>query len=1189
LYLKALELRGFKSFPEKTRLTFEKPITAIVGPNGSGKSNIADALQWVMGEMSSKALRGGKMEDVIFGGTEKRPQVGFAEVTLVLDNSDGGLSIESDEVEVTRRYFRSGESEYYINRKAVRLRDVNELFMDTGLGRDGYSIIGQGKVDSILSQRSTDRREIFEEAAGISRFRHRKEESERKLERAEEDLLRVNDKISELEMQVEPLRRQAEVAKKYLILRDELRGLEISLWMNELDELQEKNKKLNEDALASSGALERAKAELDAVNKAAEAFSAQMHEKDEEAETVRSEISASDAMIAETESELAVLRTRLGHNRESIERAEEEILRQEGQNSGLEAQIEERRNRVAGIDKELGEKELELSKLAERAATLSDTESENQRRIVELSEKNRASAAELSQAKSELSGLAAFMQEAEDRESAALRELSAHAEKLEAVKAEAAEVEAAIAKAEERETAGKNVAAGYSMRLMSKREKTEELSSKCMRLRMDHNALKSRIQILSDMERDYEGYGKAVKTVMREAKRGTLNGIHAPVAELIKTPDKYALAIEVALGAALQQIVVSTDIDGKAAINMLERRDGGRNTFIPLNVTRGSRLSAPGIENEEGFEGIASDLISFEPKYEGVMLQLAGRTAVVKNLDYAVKIARKYSHKFRIVTLNGQVINAGGSMTGGSAPSNSGILSRANELKALQDKESGMTDELQRAENSLETEKRALAAAEYELKTAEDELSACREELVRLRGTSEHYGLLIASIEERAAELKSERNGSGERASELKARADAVRADIARLEKLEESSRLELERESGGRDALSEKRRELMAEQAEIKAVMASLSAERETQENAITELDALRLGLVGDKEKQAKTIDSLKLEADELGRSISLDEAKLESRRAASERLRAKLKSVTEDKLRIEAERTKTEKEYRDRYQRIIDLERDAARIEQKRQAAEMEEKTITDKLWDSYELTRATAREQRLEIESYPAAKRRTGELRRSISSLGTPNLGAIEEFERVNTRYTYLTEQRDDIEKARGELLGIIADITGEMKEIFKTEFVRISESFKETFLELFGGGRAALELEDEENILDCGIEIKVQPPGKTLKTITLLSGGEKAFVAIALYYAILKIRPTPFVIMDEIEAALDEANVTRTANYMRKLSDKTQFLVITHRRGTMEEADILVGVTMQEQGVSRVLKMDVEEAEKTIRKG
>ena len=380
-----------------------------------------------------------------------------------------------------------------------------------------------------------------------------------------------------------------------------------------------------------------------------------------------------------------------------------------------------------------------------------------------------------------------------------------------------------------------------------------------------------------------------------------------------------------------------------------------------------------------------------------------------------------------------------------------------------------------------------------------------------------------------------------------------------------------------------------MAEEAEIKAVMASLSAERETQENAITELDALRLGLVGDKEKQAETIDSLKLEADEIGRSISLDEAKLESRRASSERLRAKLKAITDERLRLEAERTKTEKEYRDRYQRIIDLERDAARIEQKRQAAEMEEKTITDKLWDSYELTRATAREQRLEIESYPAAKRRTGELRRSISALGTPNLGAIEEFERVNTRYTYLTEQRDDIEKARGELLSIIADITGEMKEIFKTEFSRISESFKETFLELFGGGRAALELEDEENILDCGIEIKVQPPGKTLKTITLLSGGEKAFVAIALYYAILKIRPTPFVIMDEIEAALDEANVTRTANYMRKLSDKTQFLVITHRRGTMEEADILFGVTMQEQGVSRVLKMDVEEAEKTIRKG
>ncbi len=1189
MYLRALEMCGFKSFPERTRLTFEKPITAIVGPNGSGKSNIADALMWVMGEMSTKALRGGKMEDVIFGGTEKRAQVGFAEVTLVLDNSDGGLSIDSDEVEVTRRYFRSGESEYYINRKAVRLRDVNELFMDTGLGRDGYSIIGQGKVDSILSQRSTDRREIFEEAAGISRFRHRKEESERKLERAEEDLLRVNDKISELEMQVEPLRKQSEVAKRYLILRDELRGLEISIWLTDLDELQEKNKKLNEEAIAASGALEKARAELDAVSSATEALSERMHGKDEEAESVRSDITGSDSLIAETESELAVLNTRLGHNLESIERAEEEMQRQEGQNSGLAAQIEDRKKRVSGIESELSDIESALRALSDKATRISESESENQRRMAELSESNREAAEQLSNKKSELSGIAAFMQEAEDRESAILSEISAQTEKLEAAKKEAAAngelLSAALSKAE----SGKNVVSGYSIKLKAKRGKVEELSSNTLRLNMDYNALKSRIQLLSDMERDYEGYGKAVKNIMREAKRGTLNGIHAPVAELIKTPDKYTLAIEVAMGSALQQIVVSTDADGKAAIKMLERRDGGRNTFLPINVIKGTRLSVPGLEKEDGYEGVASDLIKYDAEYEGVMLQLVGRTAIVTDLDCAVRIARKYGHKFRIVTLNGQVINTGGSMTGGSAPSNSGILSRANELKALKEKESSMSEELKLRENRLDTEKRALSAAEYELRTAEEELRACEAEIVKLSGAKEHFELLIKSLSDRIDELKRDRADLRNRAEELKANADTVRTEIEKLTDSEEKTRLELSAESGGREELSEQRRKLMTEESEIKAAIASLTAEKETQKAAIAQLDELRLGLLGDKEKQALTIERLNSESDEIKKEIELGGQRLEARKAASERLREKLKTITDEKLRLEAERTRSEKEYRDKYQRIIDLERDGARIEQKRQAAEMEEKTITDKLWDSYELTRATAKEQKIELESYPAAKRRTGELRRSISALGTPNLGAIEEFERVNTRYTYLSEQRDDIERARGELLKIISDITAEMKDIFKNEFAKINESFKTTFLELFGGGRAALELEDEENILDCGIEIKVQPPGKTLKTITLLSGGEKAFVAIALYYAILKIRPTPFVIMDEIEAALDEANVLRTADYMRKLSDKTQFLVITHRRGTMEEADILFGVTMQEQGVSRVLKMDVDEAENTIRKG
>ncbi|MBR1842781.1 MAG: chromosome segregation protein SMC [Oscillospiraceae bacterium] len=1188
MYLKALELAGFKSFPERTRLTFEKPITAIVGPNGSGKSNIADALQWVMGEMSSKALRGGKMEDVIFGGTVRRSQLGYAEVTLTLDNSDGGLDVESDEVEVTRRYYRSGESEYYINRKAVRLRDVNELFMDTGLGRDGYSIIGQGKIDSILSAKSTDRREIFEEAAGISRFRHRKEESERKLQRAEEDLTRVNDKISELEMQVEPLRKQSEVAKKYLVLRDELRGLEISLWMHELDELADKHRKLEQEALQANGVLEKAKSELEALYAAGDEYAAKMHDKDIEAESMRARISAAESSVNESESREAVLKTDLSHTNENIKRIDEELKAQAGQASGIDAQIAEREERLSAIGKEkaaLGERAAENRRRSEK---LTENESENQRAIAELTEKVDIAAAELSEKRTRLGSVAASMQEVEDRESGLLTEINSETERLEKAKGDFAAHRKALSDAEEKANGIRNIVNGYKLRMKGKQEKLEKTRDSYTTLTMDHNALTSRIQLLSDMEKDYEGYSRAVKTVMREKGRGTLRGIHGPAGELIKTESRYSIAIETAMGGAMQNIIVGTENDGKAAINLLKRLDAGRVTLLPMSVIRGSSINERGLESEEGFEGVAYDLVSFDRQYSDIYLSILGRTAIVEDMDSAVRIAGKYGHRFRIVTLDGQVLNAGGSMTGGSISKNTGILSRANELKSLSEKETGMREKLEALRVELETLKREVSAGEYELSVSNDELREAEDILTRLNGETGHYRLLIESIEEHIEALKSERNGSKTRSTDLRASADALKAEIAGLEKLSEKARAELESSTAGREELSDARRALMDEDAEIRAALASLEAEAITQTEAAAQLRELRSGMQEGSEKQRETRDSLVERSKELEKAIEQCETEIAARRASVQNLKEKLDGINNERMNVEAERVRGDKLAQEKNRRLLDLEREASRVEQRRQAAEMEEKTLVDKLWDSYELTRTTAQSERKELESYQTAKRRTGEIRRSMSSLGTPNLGAIEEFERVNTRYTYLTEQRDDIEKSRTELLGIISDITGEMENIFRVEFDKINESFQKTFLDLFGGGKAALELEDPNSILDCGIEIKVQPPGKTLKTITLLSGGEKAFVAIALYYAILKVRPTPFVIMDEIEAALDEARVVATADYMRTLTGKTQFLVITHRRGTMEEADVLFGVTMQEQGVSKVLKMDVEEAEKTLTK-
>ena len=1188
LYFKALEMRGFKSFPERTVLTFDKPLTAIVGPNGSGKSNIADAIQWVMGEQSTRALRGGKMEDVIFGGTARRSQVGFAEVSLTLDNSDHRLGGELDEVQVTRRYYRSGESEYYINKKPVRLKDINELFMDTGLGRDGYSIIGQGKIDSILSAKSTDRREIFEEAAGISRFRHRKEESERKLQRAEEDLTRVNDKIGELELQVEPLRRQSETAKRYLVLRDELRGLEISLWMYDLEAIAQRLEALGGDALKVAGDIERAKLELEKLYSAGEGFAQRTHDKDVEAEGVRAQIAELEKRASEENSQAAVLRASLQHTLENIQRIREEMATREGRSLSLTEQIDERQKRIEEIDSQRRELADGLEELRLQAEKLLSGEGDFDKEVSLLTKAASDTADELSDRRVELSGLESTGKELAQRAEGLQWELSDQRERLAASEREAENNKKALREAQEKTESLKNVSKGYSLRVEGLSKKYETAGEKRTALQMEYNAVLARIQMLSDMEREYEGYSKAVKVVMREAERGVLRGVHGPAGELIKAPEKYAVAIETALGAAVQNIIVSTENDGKNAINLLKRTDAGRVTLLPMNVIRGSRLAERGLEDEDGFEGVAFDLVTFEPQYRDIYLNLLGRTAVADDMDSAIRIARKYSHRFRIVTLDGQVVNAGGSMTGGSAARNTGILSRANELEKLKARQQKAGEDLEKAKDAAEETKRALAAAEYELSVAGEELRAAENDVLKLTSTGEHFDILLNSLRDRLGKIEAESQGIARRGEEAGKRAEALREEIASLEQKSRELKERLDEFAGDREKLNAQREEIARAEAEKRELRASLEAEAAGAARTVEELTRLRAELAGDREGQERQIAELEAGSRTIREEIGTHENEAASLRAGTETLRERIARITEDKLAIEAERARSDRLLQEKNAALLDLERESARVDNRMEAARMEERQILDKLWNGYELTRSDAMAQRTELASIPQAKRRTGELKREMGSLGTPNLGAIEEFERVNTRYTYLTDQRDDIEKAKRELLGIIGEITGSMETIFKEELERIDLGFRQTFLELFGGGQASISLEDPEDILGSGIEIKVQPPGKTLKTITLLSGGEKAFVAIALYFAILKVRPTPFVVMDEIEAALDDVNVIKVANYMRGLTEKTQFLTITHRRGTMEEADVLYGVTMQEQGVSKVLVIDLDEAEKTIGK-
>ena len=1187
MYLKALEIQGFKSFPDKTVLNFGEDITAIVGPNGSGKSNVSDAIRWVMGEQSSKSLRGAKMEDVIFGGTEKRSQMGFAQVTLVLDNTEHIFPrMEESEVAVTRRYYRSGESEYYINKQSVRLRDVNELFMDTGMGREGYSIVGQGKIDEILSVKSADRREIFEEAAGISKFRHRKEETERKLERTEENLVRINDKIAELELQVGPLRSQAEKAKKYLILRDELRTLEISVWLENLDKIKTDSIKLNTDYALAQQELERANAALDELYAASEQFAEKAHANDMEQERLRTECAELDAKRNEEDAAMAVLRTGIEHNRASIKRVENSLRDHSGRAESLTAQIAAKHARIEELAAQAAELEEELRAFLAQAEELARTAGEAGSEVEALRAREALAASDAADCRADVSAMNAGLAELSERRAA----LEAESESVDGQLAEkrraASASRRALEEAQEEADAVRNIISGHTLKMEGRVKREETARQKSIDLTMEKNNLDSRIHLLSEMEKEYEGFNKAVRLIMQAAEKNTLRGVHGPVANLMTTDKRYAVAIEIALGAGMQNVVVDREEDAKSAINFLKQRDGGRATFLPLTAIRGDVLREAGVEREYGYVGVASQLVQFDQRYTEIFNNLLGRTVVVEDMDCGIAIARKYSNRFRIVTLDGQVLNRGGSMTGGSVSRSAGILSRANELKELTARREALTEKLDAALREADEAKRDLNAAQYELDVAREQQRGAEDAVLRLTGEKKQYDMLLESLRTRESDIAAELESITARTEELKKAAAAREEEIKKHEAEAARCRAESEEKLAGQNELQRDSAHLGDEIAARKSTLAGFTAERETTERALGDLETLAQQMRGDEDGRRALIEDYRAKIKAAEEEIAQHDAVTASLRADAEKRRAELAELAEAKLTLEGERSANDRRYRECNELLSQTQAAAGRLEQKRVTAAMEEKQILDKLWESYELSHSAAQEQRIELESVPKASRRINELKREINGLGNVNVGAIEEFDRVNTRYTYLTGQRDDVEKAKEELLGVIENITSEMTVIFKEQFALIRESFQETFLELFGGGKATLELEDENAVLDCGIEIKVQPPGKALKTLSLLSGGEKAFVAIALYFAILKVHPTPFCVMDEIEAALDEPNVIRVAHYMRRICDKTQFIVITHRRGTMEAADVLYGVTMQERGVSKVLTINMNDMAKEL---
>ncbi len=986
-------------------------------------------------------------------------------------------------------------------------------------------------------------------------------------------------------MQVVPLKKQAETAKKYLILRDEQRELEINVWMENLDTLHAQSERAQKDFEEAGAELAAAQRELEELYLINDNYTTKMRECDMETERERERLSAAEAAAAECESAIAVLNNNLKHNEESIERLRAELGEQAERAESLRAQAEGHRARVEEINAIAVEKQLEIrsaEREAEAAAAESDESQQGLARLIAAeNEANEAMAAH----RATLAQLSDRAAEIAERAANIANDISEAEERYDDVSKRYHEAQREAENARDRYNEVNNIINGHRMLMGGREKKVQELTERLNAISLEKRAAEGRIKMLTEMEREFEGLGKAVKNVMRAAERGTLRGVHGPVAGLISVPDKYTIAVETALGAAMQNIVVDSQSVGKAAIEMLKRSDGGRATFLPLDTIKPNSLSRVP-SKEEGFVGVASELVACEDKYKGLVANLLGRTVVAESLGDAVNISRKNNNSLRIVTLDGQMINAGGSMTGGSSARNVGILSRANELKALRVKVEKLAEEETNRSEELFAATRELEKARYELQVASAEQDGAAEEYRRTESCATQLKMMQTALDESIEALETERAGLSGRRRENEEKTAEENAAIAATEKRIAELKAEISEMSAGHEGFVARREAIAQRIAALRTDVATLATERETTLRSAQSLEDVIAAISGDSASRRSGIEEFMQRSEDLKAELKLREEQLSTRKGEAESHRERIAALSASRMEIEGKRTRGEKAAQDKNRDIMEAQGRCSRFEQKRISAEMEEKQILDKLWDSYELSRSAAQQLRKPVEDMPAASRRITELRREIGRLGNVNVGAIEEYERVSERYDFLVSQRDDVEKAKRELQKIIADITGEMKDIFLREFAAIDEKFRTVFLELFGGGKAALELEDPEDPLGCGIGIKVQPPGKAVTNISLLSGGEKSFVAIALYFAIMKVRPTPFCIMDEIDAALDEANVARYADYMRTMTDKTQFIVITHHRATMEEADVLYGVTMQEKGVTTVLSVDLEEAEKTI---
>ena len=1177
MYLKRLELQGFKSFADKTVLDFKPGITTVIGPNGSGKSNISDSIRWVLGEQSMKSLRGSKTEDVIFAGTQNRKSLGFAEASIIIDNSDGKLPIEFTEVTVTRRIYRSGESGYFINKTPCRLKDILELFMDTGIGKDGYSIIGQGKIDEILSNKSEERRHVFEEAAGIVKYRTRKAESEKKLEQSKLNLLRINDILVEIEQNLDPLKIQSEKARKFLDLREELKSIEVGLFIHNIDSYKEKIEEVLKDEDIYNTQIVREDERLSNMQEQKESLRQAIDNITNQIEKMQTLSFESEKKKEKLTSEININKERINNNNSNFERFREEI---EESNKRIE-ELEEEKNQKQGkkdnlyeskekFVKELEEKEKEL-------ATLNDKLSEKEKEIESKKQKVDANTDERYEITNVISTLVANMESSEKRENNIKNEIASYISELDASRIHKDEIGKGFYEIDSKRNKIKKELEDIDEKRKEAETKLKDFDTRINNTESEKRIKESRLKFLEETEREKEGYNRSVKAILQECDKNVSlkKGMHGVLANLISVPKEYETAIEMSLGQAMQNIVTDNEADAKKLVEYLRVNKLGRASFLPITSVYGKKLEK--LSKENGVVGIASDLVKYDKKYEQIVLSLLGRTVIVDNMDTAINVAKKNKYAFRIVTIEGDVVNPSGMITGGSVVQKTvNILGRSREIeslkkdiKKLEEKIKNLKDEKEKYSDEIESTLEEVSALEKELQEIEIVYATEKQKVV-----SEEEA--IKKIETRLEKLREEDKSIKEQKEISKNKQNELNEKIKELE--EENSKLT---DEINEFALLNKDDQKYIDDLnfDITNLKISVSSFDESEDSINEMIDRINLDIentktvINNKTEQRKKITE---ENKNLEESIKNLEEEIEKLKEDSSNSSSKIEELKKDRVAKNEKLNETEEQVLEQMKKIEDLKNQVVKCDIKKSKLETERDQIINKMWEEYELTPSQAVDFK-KPTNVQEVQRKVNNLRNDIKELGSINIDSIEEYKKLKERYDFMSEQRLDLENTMAKLRKVIVDLTEVMRKQFDEKFKIINKNFAEVFSELFGGGKAELKLTDENDILESGIEIEVQPPGKKLQNMSLLSGGERAFTAIALLFAILKINPAPFCVLDEIEAALDDVNVYRFAEYLKKFAKDTQFLVITHRKGTMEVADTVYGITMEENGISKLLSM------------